>query len=374
MGCWRGRSPAAARPAGCWPPPPGLRDAYQHWPAFINGEIPPDWPLITWVASRSITNAYGQEHARLRKLLADGFTGRRVALMRPSVEKATADLLDRLAQVPRGEVVDLRAQFAHPLPARVICDLLGVPDRLRPAAGRLIDLVAYGAASPGTAGASAADWRRLATELVTEKQREPGEDVITDLITVRADDGSRLSEDELESTVLTLLRAGHLTVLELISNAVAALLIHPDQLHLVQEGQAGWDDVVEETLRADSPVEHLPLHYAVADMELDGVRIAQGDPILISFGAAGRDPDLHGATAEEFDVTRATKQHLAFGHGYHYCIGAPLGRMQATTALAALFTRFPSLSLAVPAADLEPTATFMLNGHRTLPVHLTGAP
>ncbi|MBV2156580.1 cytochrome P450 [Kitasatospora sp. SUK 42] len=355
------------------------RDAYRHWPAFINGEIPADWPLITWVASRSITNAYGDEHARMRTLLAAGFTGRRVELMRPSVERVTADLLDHLAEVPPGKVVDLRAGFAHPLPSRVVCDLLGVPEELRGGIDDIIRMIAYAASGPrdgevaAPPKASAQDFRRTATELIAHKRNSPGDDLLTALISVRADGDDRLSEDELESTVLTLLRAGHVTVLELICNAVIALLTHPDQLKLVVSGQVGWDEVIEETLRAESPVEHLPLHYAVSDIDIAGVSIAQGDPILIAFGAGGRDPRLHGPTAEEFDITRAGKQHLAFGFGVHHCIGAPLGRMQARTALPALFARFPHLELAVPVEELEPTTTFMLNGHRALPVRLTPA-
>jgi cytochrome P450 len=360
------------------------RDAYQHWPAFIKGEIPADWPLITWVASKSISNAYGSEHARLRTLLAAGFTRRRIELMRPSVERITGELLDSLARTAPGEVVDLRARYAHALPARVACDLLGVPAGMRGRIDEVVGAIAYAAAGPardaaGAAGASAgpklgpADFRRLATDLIAVKRRAPEDDLLTALLQVRDEDGGRLSEEELESTVLTLLRAGHVTVLALVSNAVTALLTRPDQRRLVTGGQVGWDEVIEETLRADSPVEHLPLHYAVTDIEIAGVTIAQGEPILMGFGAAGRDPRLHGETAEEFDVTRENKQHLSFGHGVHHCIGAPLGRMQAQVALPALFARFPEMALGVPVEELEPTTTFMLSGHRELPVRLTPA-
>ncbi|MDN3259857.1 cytochrome P450 [Streptomyces sp. CSDS2] len=362
------------------------RDAYQHWPAFIQGEIPPDWPLITWVASKSISNAYGDEHTRLRALLAAGFTRRRIEALRPSVERITGELLDGLAGAAPGEVVDLRARYAHALPARVACDLLGVPHAFRGRVDEVTSAIAYAAAGPSRtatapgpdAGEDAttpgpADFRRMATDLIAVKRRQPGDDLLTALLQARDEDGSRLSEEELESTVLTLLRAGHVTVLALISNAVTALLRHPEQRASLTRGTAGWDDVIEETLRVDSPVEHLPLHYAVTDIEIAGVTITRGEPILMGFGAAGRDPRLHGPTAEEFDVTRENKQHLSFGHGVHHCIGAPLGRMQARVALPALFAHFPDLALAVPVEELEPTTTFMLSGHRTLPVRLTPA-
>jgi len=150
------------------------------------------------------------------------------------------------------------------------------------------------------------------------------------------------------------------------------MLTRPDQLALVTAGKASWDDVVEEeTLRALSPVEYIPLRFAVEDIELDGLTIAAGEPILIAFGAAGRDPELHGDTAKQFDVTRPDKEHLSFGHGVHYCLGAPLARMETRIALPALFERFPDMTLAVPAERLEPSPGFVFYAHRALPVRLT---
>ena len=128
--------------------------------------------------------------------------------------------------------------------------------------------------------------------------------------------------------------------------------------------------MIEETLRVESPVAQLPFRFATEDVELGGVTIAKGDPVLIGFAAVGRDPEVHGESAGRFDATRADKTHLSFGHGVHYCLGAPLARLEAAIALPALFDRFPGLELAVPAADLEPQGTFIMNGHRTLPVTL----
>jgi cytochrome P450 len=126
--------------------------------------------------------------------------------------------------------------------------------------------------------------------------------------------------------------------------------------------------VVEETLRWQAPVPYLPLRYAVDDIELDGVTIPQGDAILAGYAASGRDPAHYGTTAEEYDITRASKQHLSFGHGVHHCLGAPLARLEAEVALPALFARFPDLTLAVPAGDLRPLRTFLSNGHTVVPV------
>jgi cytochrome P450 len=350
------------------------RNARQHWPAFINGEIPPDWPLIGWITRDSMLTAYGSEHARLRTLVAKAFTGRRVEAMRPRVEKIVADLLQELADHAPGEVVDLRDAFATQVPARVICDLLGVTGDIRSRLRRGIATFTDTTATGEQVMAASHDLRLAVQALVAIKRQTPGDDFTSALIAARDEDGTRLSEAELVNMLVAVLGAGHTTVADLLDNAVTALLTHPDQRELVTTCRVSWDDVVEETLRACGPVEYLPLRYAVEDIELDDLTITKGDTILIGFGAASRDPDLHGQTASQFDITRANKEHLAFGHGVHYCLGAPLGRLEARIALPALFDRFPDLVLAVPATQLQPSVTFISYGHRALPVRLTTAP
>ncbi|HEX5534304.1 MAG TPA: cytochrome P450, partial [Actinomycetales bacterium] len=153
--------------------------------------------------------------------------------------------------------------------------------------------------------------------------------------------------------------------------AITALLTDPEQLDHLRAGRADWGDVVEETLRHEPAVKHLPLRYALTDLPLpDGQTIAAGEAILASYGAANRHPDWHGETADRFDLTRPTKDHLAFGHGVHFCLGAPLARLEVATALRMLFDRFPDIRLAVPAGELRPLPTLISNGHVTLPVHL----
>nr|WP_308043267.1 cytochrome P450 [Streptomyces sp. CoT10] len=213
----------------------------------------------------------------------------------------------------------------------------------------------------------------ILNELVAAKRTTPGEDITSGLINVRDDegDGSVLTEQELLDTLLLVVSAGYETTVNLLDQAVTALLTHPEQLDHVREGLASWDDVIEETLRYAAPVSHLPLRYAVEDIPLPGdIVIRQGDAILASYGAAGRHPKLHGATAMAFDITRRDKQHLSFGHGAHFCLGAPLARAEARAALPALFDRFPDMALAVPADDLEPLTSLLANGHRTVPVRL----
>ncbi len=347
------------------------KNARQHWPALRNGEIPPDWPLISWVIFDSMVSAYGTEHTRLRKLVAKAFTARRTEEMRPAVERIVADTVDALAAYPPGQVVDLRATYANQIPAAVISAMFGVPEGERAAWHEMSDGFLDTSATPEQVVASAIRTQQTVQRLIQIKRDAPGDDLTSDLIAARDEEGSRLTEAELESTVMTLVGGGFQTTADLIDDAVTAMLTRPDQLALVTAGKASWDDVVEETLRALSPVEYVPLRFAVEDIELDGLTIAAGEPILIAFGAAGRDPELHGDTAKEFDVTRTDKEHLSFGHGVHYCLGAPLARMEACIALPALFERFPDMTLAVAPEELKPSLGFVFYAHQALPVRLT---
>jgi 2-hydroxy-5-methyl-1-naphthoate 7-hydroxylase len=347
------------------------KNARQHWPALRNGEIPPDWPLIGWVTFDSMVSAYGAEHARLRKLVAKAFTARRTEDMRPAIERIVADALDELAAYPPGQVVDLRKAYADQIPAEVISAMFGVPDSERAAWHEMSAGLPDTSATPEQAVAVAIRTQQTVQRLIQSKREAPGDDLTSGLIAARDEEGSQLTDAELESTVLTLIGGGFQTTADLIDNAITAMLTRPGQLALVTAGTASWDDVVEETLRALSPVEYIPLRFAVEDIELDDFTIAAGEPILIAFGAAGRDPELHGATAEQFDVTRPDKEHLSFGHGVHFCLGAPLARMEARIALPALFTRFPEMALAVPPEQLKPSLGFVFYAHQALPVRLT---
>jgi cytochrome P450 len=348
------------------------KSARNHWPAFINGEIPPDWEMISWVAMDNMVTAYGKDLIRLRRLIGKAFTPRRTEAIRPRLEALVSELLDALPTTP-GEVVDLREQFAYPLPARLVADLIGISGEAAVTTAKVIDMMSDTTVTKEQAQAVLSGWRGAMEELIESKRRQPGEDIASDLVAVRDEDGSRLSEQELADTIFAILGAGSETTINFVDNAITALLTHPDQRELVTSGKASWEDVVEETLRADCPLVHLPLRYAAADIELDGVTIPQGDPILVNFAAVGRDPALHGDDAERFDVTRADKEHLSFGHGPHYCLGAGIARLVATTGLSRLFERFPDVQLAIPAEDLKPLPTFIMNGHRTLPVRLTAA-
>ncbi|MCR6483028.1 cytochrome P450 [Amycolatopsis sp. OK19-0408] len=344
------------------------KDPRQHWSAWKAGRIAPDWPLRLWVSVQNMFTAYGADHRRLRSLVAAGFTAKRTLELKPSIERITAGLLDELAAA--GPEADLRAGFAYPLPVEVICRLFGVADEERAGLRRVVDTVFDTTTSPEAAQANGEDMYRILTGLADRKRAEPGDDLTTAVLQAGAERFGKLSDAEVVDTLILLLTAGHETTVNLLDQAITALLTHPAQLALVRSGERTWSDVVEEALRWQAPVAYLPLRYAVADIDLGDVLIPEGDAILAAYAAAGRDPAAYGATADEFDLTREVKQHLAFGHGVHHCLGAPLARLEATIALRALFERFPQLAFARPADQLEPMGSFLSNGHRELPVRL----
>ncbi|MFF7357275.1 MULTISPECIES: cytochrome P450 family protein [Streptomyces] len=353
------------------------KDARRHWPPFADGRIGEDWPLYHWVSAQNMLTAYGPEHTRLRRLVSGAFTPRRSAAMRPRVQTLTAALLQALAARPAGQSVDLIAHFALELPVQVICELFGVLDEgdrhtLRHG---LSESVRTSARAEEVRQAQTSVHQALA-QLVAVKRLAPADDLTSALIAARDEDGTRLSESELVDTLMLVIGAGYETTVNLLGNAIVELLCHPDQLRQVRDGAVGWDAVVEETLRMRGPAAFVPLRFALQDIDLgEGVVIRQGDAVLISFAATGLDPDEHGSDAARFDVTRGERRdHLAFGHGVHYCLGASLARLEAAVALPALFERFPDMRLARPVHELEPTVSFVTNGYRSVPAVLTPEP
>jgi cytochrome P450 len=343
------------------------RDPRRHWPDLER--IPQDWSLNVWVRVVSAFTSYGAEHRRLRNMIAPSFTPRRTEALRPRVQEIVDGLITGLEATEPGEPVDLRARFAYIIPNEVICELFGVPAEMRTWTRRVMDAVLNTGASPEQARADYAEMWACMRALAEAKRARPGDDMTSELIAARDGDFA-FDEEQLISTLVLMIGAGSETAVNLIAKATHALITRPDQLALVREGKAGWDDVIEETLRVDGPIMHMPLRYAVEDIDLDGVTIRRGDPVLLAFGAAGRDPALHGEDADAFDLTRSEREHLAFGYGVHFCLGAPLARMEAAIALPALFERFPDMRLAAGPDGLTPQASFIANGHRTLPVHL----
>ncbi|MFE0515791.1 cytochrome P450 [Streptomyces sp. NPDC058964] len=351
------------------------KDPRLHWRLFPEIGEHPSWGwILGWVGVVNMLSTYGPDHTRLRKLVAPSFTHRRTEAMRPRVEAITTELLDALAAAGAdGRTVDLRQGLAHPLPMRLICELFGVPEEMREDTAQLIAAI-MDTTDPSPQHAAFVQERIGAVlgGLIAHKVEHPGDDMTTELIRVRDEDGDRLSSEELLYTLLLVIGAGFETTVNLIGNAIVALLRDPGQLTAVRSGEVSWDAVVDETLRVHPSIASLPLRFAVSDLKVGGVTVPAGDAIITTYAAAGLDPAHYGADADVFDATRGADDHLAFGIGVHRCIGAPLARMEALTALPALFDRFPDLRLAVGADELRQVPSFIAFGWQEVPVRLGG--
>ncbi|MCD7436969.1 cytochrome P450 [Streptomyces lincolnensis] len=302
------------------------------------------------------------EHTRLRGLVSRAFTMRRVERLRPRVQEITDDLLDAMLPLGRADLVE---SLAYPLPITVICELLGVPEMDR-AEFRKQSTEVVAPTSSDTSYDAVLRLGEYLTELIEDKRSAgPADDLLSDLIRTTAEDGDRLSPAELRGMAFLLLIAGHETTVNLITNAVHTLLTHPDQLAALRADMSLVDNAIEETLRYEGPVENATFRYAAEPLQIAGVPIAQGDPVMIGLGAADRDgaryPEPH-----RFDIHRDTRGHVAFGHGIHFCLGAPLARLEARTALRSLLDRAPALTLDGPPGEWLPG--MLIRGLRSLPV------
>ncbi|MEU9667481.1 cytochrome P450 [Streptomyces bobili] len=355
------------------------KDPRKHWRLWPELGAHPTWGwILGWVGVVNMLSTYGTDHARLRRLVAPSFTARRTESLRQRVETITTELLDTLdgggdPADRSGETVDLKAAFAHPLPMRIICELFGVPEDMREDHVRLVASI-MDTTDPTPEHAARVQERigSVLGGLIAYKSEHPGDDMTTELIRVRDEEGDRLSGEELLYTLLLVIGAGFETTVNLVGNAVVALLRAPEQLAAVRCGDLGWDAVVDETLRLHPSIATLPLRFAVSDLKVGDVTIPAGDAIVTTYAAAGVDPAHYGPDAEVFDAARRADDHLAFGIGVHRCIGAPLARMEALTALPALFDRFPELRLDTDAGELEQVPSFIASGWQTIPVRLRG--
>ncbi|MFF3942896.1 cytochrome P450 family protein [Streptomyces phaeofaciens] len=302
------------------------------------------------------------QHTRLRSLVSRAFTARRVEELRPRIRRITDGLLD--AMLPHGRA-DLVESLAYPLPITVICELLGVPELDRTEFRKL----STEAVAPTSAQSEHDAFVRLAeylTELIEDKRcAGPSGHLLSDLIRTTAEDGDRLSPGELRGMAFILLIAGHETTVNLLTNAVHALLTHPDQLAALRADPSLLDGAVEEALRYEGPVENATFRFAAEPLEIGGTAVAAGEAVMIGLTAADRDGDRYPAP-DRFDIRRDTRGHLAFGHGIHYCLGAPLARMEARIALGSLLDRAPGLALDGPPGDWLPGT--LMRGVRSLPV------
>jgi cytochrome P450 len=318
---------------------------------------------------RSMIRVGPPDHTRLRRLVSKAFTARRVAALRPRVQEITDGLID--AVLPAGRA-DLVAGLALPLPVTVISELLGVPAADRAGFQQWTDvMLAQGEHfdREEVDGAWRTMWSYL-EGLISGKRSRPGDDLLSALITARDDEGS-LEEDELIAMAFLLLVAGYITTVDLIAGGTATLLAHPQQLKLLRDDPGLLPGAVEELLRYDGPVNPGVIRFPTEDVEIGGVTIPRGESVLIATAIADRDPE-HFADPDRLDVTRAENAHLAFGHGAHYCLGAPLARLEGEIAIGTLFRRLPDLALAVPFEELR-WQVASLRGPKAVPVTFTPA-
>ncbi|GHC64551.1 cytochrome P450 family protein [Streptomyces flavofungini] len=310
------------------------------------------------------------DHTRIRRLVVKAFTKHRVESLREPVRRTADTLLDAIeAERPgTGEGrADLVAAYAAPLPITTICDLLGVPaDHRRDFTDWTDALIAPDPARPDRAKETVVAMLGFYTALIADKRKEPGEDLLSDLIVAR-DDGDRLSEDELTSLAFLLHFAGYENAVQLIGNAALALLRHPGQLAALRADPARLPGAVEEFMRYDTSAVFSIRRFAREDLTLGGVTVPAGETVFLGLGSAGRDPERF-PDPDRLDLDRDASGHLALGHGIHHCVGAPLARLELTTAIGALLERFPNLALGVPEGELRWRPSMRARGLLALPV------
>jgi cytochrome P450 len=292
----------------------------------------------------------GDDHRRLRRLVSKAFTSRMVEQMRPRIEALANELLD--GTEGRGSM-DLVDDYAFPLPIIVIAELLGIPaedrDRFRTWSNTFV-LPALTPELQEQAQIHTNEFVAYLDELFAARRADPQEDLVSALVQAE-EAGDRLSENELYSMAVLLIVAGHETTVSLITNSVLALLTHPDALTEVRSDPTLLPAAVEELLRFDSPVERGITRWATDEVELGGHTIARGDLVIPVIGSANRDPGRF-TDADALDLQREDTKHVGFGRGIHYCLGAPLARLEAEIALRTLFDRLPNLRLAIAEDDL----------------------
>jgi cytochrome P450 len=307
------------------------------------------------------------DHTRLRRLVAGPFAPRRVAAMRPWIEQIAERLLDGVSGAVE---VDLLDAYAAPLPIQVICELLGIPVEDQTTFRGWVNAILAGPMNVAEWPPAVMALLDYIRGLLVAKRQDPGDDLLSALITAR-DEGDRLTDDELTSMVYLLLIAGHETTTNLIANGMLLLLSEPARWERVVAEPELLPGVVEECLRYEGPVQTATFRTTLEPVELGGHLIPAGATVLVSLSSANRDADRF-PDPDRLVLDRPATPNLAFGHGIHYCLGAPLARLEGQVAFAALARRFPGMRLAVPLDQLSWRPSVLIRGLAALPVTLNG--
>jgi cytochrome P450 len=313
------------------------------------------------------------DHTRLRRLISAAFARGHVERLRPWVQRYAGELVDGLVERSAGsEPVDVLKGMAEELPVGVIAELLGVPEAdrplLRPWSNAIVKMYEYGRTTEleDAAERAAAEFVDYLRGLTAARRGSPGDDLLSHLVSVRGTEGGRLTEDELVTTCILLLNAGHEATVNVTGNGLLALLTHPGQLARLRKDPSLLPTAIEELMRFDSPLQ-LFERTATEDVEIGGVTVPTGQKIAALLGSANHDPAVF-ASPETLDVGRTDNPHISFGAGIHFCIGAPLARVELQASFEALLTRTSSLELGRPARRRP---EFVIRGLAELPVVLT---
>ena len=337
---------------------------------FIDKQPEFEWETFNWLHSDSILDSEPPKHTRLRALVAKAFNRNKIEGMRPAIERITAELLDAIdVKVKSGENFDLIADYAEPLPVRIIADLLGFPESeehlLRPWSQAIVKMyevnpsLEYQSAAKAAAG-EFADYVRTLAE---DRKKSPGTDLISDLAMVE-ENGEKLNMHELVATAVLLLNAGHEASVNAFGNGMVEVLRRPDQIALLRNDPRGLTETaLEEFMRFDAPLQ-LFERTATKDTELGGVKISAGQKIAALIGSANRDSTVF-EKADEMDLTRDPNPHIGFGAGIHFCLGAPLARLEMGVSLPALWEKYPNMSLA---SEPVRRPTFVLRGYESVAI------
>lgn len=326
------------------------------------------WDTFNWLHADSILDSEPPKHTRLRSLVMKAFNPKKIESMRPDVERITQQLLDgierRLAETGKFDVI---ADFAEPLPVKVIASMLGFPDEdehlLRPWSQAIVKMYEVSPSDEDKLEAqkASAEFADYVHGLMVERKKNPGPDLITDLALVE-EDGEKLNAHELIATCVLLLNAGHEASVNGFGNGFVAALKNESQMALIRQNpDQHAATAIDEFLRFDAPL-HLFERTATQDTEIGGVAIAKGQKIAALLGSANRDEAVF-ENADQLDLTRDPNPHIGFGAGIHFCIGAPLARMEMTTSLPMLMKAYPKLELA---GEPKRRPTFVLRGYESV--------
>ncbi|KQX12442.1 cytochrome [Streptomyces sp. Root431] len=326
----------------------------------VIGVRPPEEDVI----GVHLLGADAPDHTRLRRLVAGVFTGRRVEALRPRIERLTQDLADAMEPAGRADLVE---SYAFPVPITVICELLGVPAEDRDTFRHWSNELVAPGDEQGLLSALEGFGGYLDALIEDKRAAGPADDLLSGLLAARDEDGDRLSGPELRAMAYLLLIAGHETTVNLIANTVRNLLTHPEQLAALRADPGLLDGAIEESLRYDGPVETSTFRFTREPITLGGAEIPARASVLVGIGALDRDP-ARFPEPDRFDIRRDTRGHLAFGHGLHYCLGAPLARLEGRIALRTLLDRFPRLELDPDGDPWEWVPGLLIRGVRHLPV------